>query len=333
MRLRTSVLSVLLALTFAPPAGAQQVTASDYTPVVRDPAFALGAGPIVLVDESHNNFHTVSPTRIPDSTHEGYITIPGRLGAFRDLLTADGYRVRPVTEGFSAQVLSHGSILVISNALADANVDDWGLPNPSAFEPEEITAVVDWVRDGGALLLIADHQPWPAAAGDLALSLGLILNNGSASIGDPSADRQSFTRADDSLRDHPIVRGRSEAEAIRSVMTFGGQAFRPAPGAEVEPLLVFPLGSVLVMLQDPFGPEPDLERVPNIRVDGMLQGAVLRVGQGRVAVFGEAAMFTAQVTGPERRPMGLNHPGAAENAQFVLNVMHWLSGLLPDASQ
>jgi len=53
------------------------------------------------------------------------------------------------------------------------------------------------------------------------------------------------------------------------------------------------------------------------------------VGRGRVAVFGEAAMFTAQVSGPERRPMGMNTPTAAQNPQFLLNVMHWLAGLLP----
>jgi hypothetical protein len=39
-------------------------------------------------------------------------------------------------------------------------------------------------------------------------------------------------------------------------------------------------------------------------------------------------MFSAQVTGPERRPMGMNAPGAEQNSQFVLNVMHWLSGLI-----
>jgi len=33
----------------------------------------------------------------------------------------------------------------------------------------------------------------------------------------------------------------------------------------------------------------------------MLQGAALAFGRGRVAVFGEAAMFSAQVSGPERR--------------------------------
>jgi hypothetical protein len=66
---------------------------------------------------------------------------------------------------------------------------------------------------------------------------------------------------------------------------------------------------------------------------GLLQGAVLRHGQGRVAVFGEAAMFSAQtqVLGDQViGRMGMNDPEASQNAQFVLNVLHWLSGLLPD---
>ena len=60
----------------------------------------------------------------------------------------------------------------------------------------------------------------------------------------------------------------------------------------------------------------------------MLQGAVIPFGKGRVAAFGEAAMFSAQVSGPNRMPAGMNDPGAPQNAQFLLNVLHWLSGLL-----
>ena len=71
------------------------------------------------------------------------------------------------------------------------------------------------------------------------------------------------------------------------------------------------------------------ERTPRIAAAGWLQGAVLRLGKGRVAVFGEAAMFSAQISGSEKRPMGMNHPDASENARFLLNVFHWLSGLLP----
>ena len=72
------------------------------------------------------------------------------------------------------------------------------------------------------------------------------------------------------------------------------------------------------------------DSTPEFRGDGMLQGAVFHLGNGRVAVFGEAAMFSAQVTGPERLPMGMNAPYAAGNPQFVLNTLHWLVGSLSD---
>jgi hypothetical protein len=61
--------------------------------------------------------------------------------------------------------------------------------------------------------------------------------------------------------------------------------------------------------------------------DGSVQGAVMRVERGRAAFFGDATLFTAQIAGPERRLVGMNARGA-ENFQFVLNVMHWLSGVI-----
>ena len=67
---------------------------------------------------------------------------------------------------------------------------------------------------------------------------------------------------------------------------------------------------------------------PVRKVGGWLQGATKRTGRGRVAFFGEAAMFSAQVTGAQRRPMGMNAPMAEQNAQFALNVLHWLVGLI-----
>ena len=70
------------------------------------------------------------------------------------------------------------------------------------------------------------------------------------------------------------------------------------------------------------------ESTPVVSTRGLIQGGVLRHGAGKVAVFGEAAMFTAQVD--EEGPMGMNHPEAPQNAQFVLNVLHWLSGVLPE---
>jgi hypothetical protein len=46
-----------------------------------------------------------------------------------------------------------------------------------------------------------------------------------------------------------------------------------------------------------------------------------------VLVQGEAAMLSAQVSGSDKRAMGMNVPGN-DDRQYVLNVMHWLSGVL-----
>ncbi len=60
--------------------------------------------------------------------------------------------------------------------------------------------------------------------------------------------------------------------------------------------------------------------------DGFAQGAMRTFGEGRVLVFGEAAMFTAQRSGNSE--MGMNARSAGQNVQFLLNAMHWLDGTL-----
>jgi hypothetical protein len=66
-------------------------------------------------------------------------------------------------------------------------------------------------------------------------------------------------------------------------------------------------------------------QTPTVPGAGHLQGALIELGAGRVAVFGEAAMFTAQVAGPQEIPMGLRAPGAEENKQFALDIVNWLA--------
>jgi hypothetical protein len=119
------------------------------------------------------------------------------------------------------------------------------------------------------------------------------------------------------------VDGRNASETIDSVRTFTGQAFRAE--RDVEPLLTIPSGSTLRLPIKAWKFKPTSPSVP---AGGMLQGAVFRFGKGRVAVFGEAAMFSAQerISKDGRTLMGMNRPDATQNPQFLLNVMHWLSG-------
>jgi len=49
-------------------------------------------------------------------------------------------------------------------------------------------------------------------------------------------------------------------------------------------------------------------------------------GEGRIVVFGEAAMFSAKLAGPGKIKAGMNHEMAEENHQLLLNIVHWLDG-------
>ena len=288
--------------------GAQQVADTAYAARVAAPAYAAGAGPVVLLDEAHTNFHTLD----------------GRYLVFGRLLARDGYQVRPSRVPFTAAALAGARVLVIANALHASNAGRWELPTPSAFTSAEIAAVRHWVQAGGSLLLIADHMPFPGAAGELAAAFGIHMLNGFAYDSTRTISKFTYTRAGGRLAEHPITSGRTAAERIDSVVAFTGQAFRvDAPGRA---LMTLATGTIVL--------EPRVAwqfdaTTPAERGDGLLQGAVVPFGTGRVAVFGEAAMFSAQVTGAQRNPMGMNDPAAPQNAQFLLNVMHWLTGVLP----
>ena len=66
------------------------------------------------------------------------------------------------------------------------------------------------------------------------------------------------------------------------------------------------------------------ESTPEISGQGFINGAFMEYGKGRVVIFGEAAMFSAQLLGQQQEKMGMNHPGAKQNPQLLLNIIHWL---------
>lgn len=312
--LRIATISAMLACAL--PASAQQVPDRDFRPPTSKPAYEAGKGPVVCVDEAHHNFHTLAD----------------RFFAFGELLRRDGYVLSANTAALDAEALAACTILVISNAQpSDAEWSDYPVPTPSAFTPAEIAATRQWVEDGGRLLLIADHMPLAGAAVGLAAAFDVEFTDGFAFAGwADEAGREAamskptfFRRADQTLTGHAIVRGLEPSEAVDDIRSFTGQAFR-AP-ASAQPVMVLPADFIALYPAKAWQFEPGTRKQA---VGGWLQGAVMEVGTGRAAFFGEAAMFTAQLAGPERKPMGMNSPDAARNPQFVLNVLHWLSGAL-----
>lgn len=275
---------------------------------VAAPAFPKAKGPIVAIDAGHENFHTID----------------GRFAPFARLLSNDGFRVTGHTGAFTRESLKDISVLVIANALNPANKSSWALPTPSAFTADEITVVSSFVENGGSLLLIADHMPFGGAAADLAQTFGVTFYNGFAFYV-PAPDAPEVFTADKGLRaDDLILRGRQPSAAVTRLTTFTGTAFRAPPSAR--PLIVLDTDHVLLTPQTAWVFLPE---TPRASAAGLLQGAALTVGKGRVAVFGEAAMFTAQTDDADPKvKTGFSAPGAESNKQFVLNVARWLAGQL-----
>ncbi|HKP74873.1 MAG TPA: hypothetical protein VJT67_04985, partial [Longimicrobiaceae bacterium] len=206
--MRSPLLRALLATALAAtPLAAQQGPDSTWTPSVAHRAYG-GTGPRVGIDEAHLNFHTSTGNYLP----------------FAKLLTADGYHVFASTEKFTARSLRGFDVLVIANARGGTGLDAL---TSSALTPEECTAVADWVRGGGSLLLIADHAPFGTAAEPLARQFGVDMSKGwtldtvqGHSQGNPTFLR--YDRENGLLGDHPILSGRDASERVSKVVTFTG---------------------------------------------------------------------------------------------------------------
>ncbi|MBO3699370.1 hypothetical protein [Roseivirga sp. E12] len=276
---------------------AQQVGDPDFNHEISKPLYAKGKGLKVAIDAGHNNFHTLD----------------GRYASFGKLLSEDGFQMSELSGEINDEKLKEINVLVISNPIHESNIGNWVLPNPSAYSLAEIQSINNWVKGGGRLFLIADHMPFGGAAATLAESFGFNFTNGFARF--PSQNGfDEWTKADQTLLNNSITQG------IDHVMSFTGQAFEIPE--EATGLLRFPEGS--------FSLEPDTawrfnEDTNRRKIGGWFQGALLEYGSGRVAVFGEAAMFTTQLAGAQKMKVGMNTNGAEGNAILLRNVMAWLS--------
>jgi hypothetical protein len=213
--------------------------------------------------------------------------------------------------------------MVIANALNEINVQNWYLPTPSAFTIAEIEEMKQWVYQGGSLFLIADHMPMAGAAKDMAEVFGFEFSNGFVIDTTSQSSSSLFRFTDNTLRKSIITKGRNSQESVNQVATYTGQAFRLPDDAI--PILVFDKRYINLL--------PDTawvfnDKTTKFSAEGWSQGGFKKYGKGKIVVFGEAAMFTAQLAGPQGRKVGMNDQNAADNYKLLLNIIHWLDGKL-----
>ncbi len=309
---RSLILAILCvaSLSFAQ----QQVNDSGFHTQVDHPTFA-SKRPRVGIDEGHKNFHMRD----------------GRYKPFAELMESDGFAVS-AAPAFDARALKGVDILVVANAMGDVRDPAPGSAMASmtpAFTQKECDAVRDWVRGGGSLMLISDHVPWGDGSLIMAKEFGVEMGRGivmDAKNSDNNPTRLVFSRENGLLGNHAILRGRNASEQVRKIIAFTGQSLTIPASA-----------TVLMKLSDDatesFDPQDQLKVEAGIpagqKIIGRAQGLAMPFGKGRVTVFGEAAMFSAQVAtvNGQSFKMGMNVPGN-DDRQFALNVMHWLAHVL-----
>jgi hypothetical protein len=293
--------SCFFLLTLVTTALAQQTADPHFDVRVDQPTFTKNF-PRVLFDEAHYNFDTTN----------------NRYKPFADLLFNDGYHFAVNRQPFTKTSLATHKILVIINPLGSEDTDDEGAAG-AAFTTAECEVVSDWVRGGGALLFIADQAPFGSAAETLAKQLGVDMSRSETT--DPAnADKEFglpsvivYSRENHQLAEAAITNGRSDAERVNRVIVFSGQSLKGPQGSDA-----------FLKLADSAVNEIDGK---NASAAGRAQGIAFRLGKGRVVVLADAAMLSAQVTGSDNRPVGMNVPNV-DNRQLALNIMHWLSGIL-----
>ena len=295
-----SFLILLLGL-FCVSVQAQQRFDTTFTPHIVEPLFDESVAPVICIDSGHNNLHTLG----------------GGFSPFARLMKANGFRMRDLSSSVSnREVLSDCDIYAIINPLHESNLGNWRLPNPSAFTTQEIIEINNWVNDGGRIFLVADHMPFGGAAFELAKSFGFEFSNGFARLKKEGNHPDYFSLQNERLQEHQMLAGE-----IQSVTTFTGSAFKNPEKAEL--ILSFKKGDISL--------EPEIawqfaDTTKTIDLENYAQGAVMNYGKGKLAVFGEAAMFTARDITNENGTfkVGFNSRLAPNNQQFAVRLMRYL---------
>jgi hypothetical protein len=271
------------------------------------PAYPKNMGPYIYLDEGHYNRHTYGGL--------------GSFIAFRNVLSKDGYQVVSFKDQFTTNSLLDVRLMVIALAQNKKSINEsqWFNPTYSAFKRSEIIEVKKWVENGGSLFLIVDHHPFSGAAKDLAKEFGFRLFNGHAE--DTIRYPSYFHRANNTLRSNVITNGRDITERIDSIITFSGSAMKLSNDAS--PIIIFDDGWVQWLPDTAW----NFNNIEPESISGLAQGAFINFGKGKIVIFADGNMFSAQDTSWGGK-MGFIDPNAKYNYKLLLNIVHYLDGLL-----
>lgn len=313
--MRTLRTLVVLALIVA--AG---VAATRFMAGAPGPAFAGTVAPPLFTADG--------PTVLVDAAHWNDGTAATRLHALAGLLTADGYRLLADGNATRAETLAPARIAVVVNPLGVPGAmrvaaDRVGLGGLTFFDDDglilqELETTVQWVENGGSMLLAADESPRARGARALAERFGVTMR-GRLVVDVGHSEPQSpgwlvFSRENGLIGIHPIVDGIAGLPAVNRVVAFGSQAL-DAPEDAATLLRLSPSAAEVARAGDP--------PTAGTPAEGRAVAVALERGRGRVVVLGDSHLLTNDAA-PGGVVTGLEWPSTNET-RFVRAVFAWLA--------
>jgi len=279
------------------------------------------AGVVVLFDEAHFPVYTVNPAN-PSGYGSGN-NPQGAYAAFAGVMTRAGMTVRTLDYGGSlnATTLSGVSTLVIACSRGKDPTDSVYSP----YTTDEVSAVVNYVRGGGGLLLIGDHTDFPPAIFPISDQFGVkfgqallrdptdYVQNASAipPVPDPSEGPVFIVFGQDNFNNHPIMDNITRVELYRT------DIFAALP-AEAQPLITSDADTYIVDGNGNSAPAPRSVVSAAIPSNGT-------AGAGRIVVVADTNTFeTDENRDGEDTDMDLFD---SDNARYGTQIVEWLSGI------
>ena len=270
----------------------------NFATQVEKPSFEAEKGPLVVVDQGHNNFFTTT----------------GLIQPLLDLLNSDGYRIDFSDGTVDLATLDRADIFLVITPMSSP-YNDFEDDFSDAYSGKELTVLESWVREGGSLIVFSEHFPFDIAVSGLLETFGI-----STSIGVTIDHDFSYESAGEIVFEgerlassHPIVAGK---RSVTKVASYGGSALRGDGYTNILKLSDHAMNVPRNWLGVEGGPVGS----------GNSQGLAGFYGDGRIAAFGDSNGFAAMIFEDDVSEdfVGMNDE-AYDWRNFVLNTFGWLS--------
>ncbi|MBL7852022.1 MAG: hypothetical protein JNN04_14060 [Cyclobacteriaceae bacterium] len=283
----------------------------EFNVTVSSPAYTNN-GQKIMVDEAHYNLSN-------DDSYEPLFK----------LLRADGYTLSFTSSEISSSALQGVNTMIIINPRGGRYMDK----EKVIFQSQECTHLINWIKNGGSLLLIIDNYYSSSASKNVTDLLGVKVGGGvvtdSKNYDKASMRRENllFSKENNLLAEHIILKGKDKNESVSTVSSFSGTSLKSINNEysnllkfseyakESKPDSTWTTGKGLFK-------QTYVRFVDPVSVAGLSQALAFELGKGRVVFLGDGNMLTALVV--EGQKQGMN-AGNNHNKQFALNIMHWLS--------